>query len=77
MQTEKGKPMLTSDGYALTYYKSRNQIVICLPQTYETATNTIDQVVDRRTDVKERDLAVLLNITKLIFHKGVRVDEPE
>ena len=69
--------MLTSDGYALTYYKSRNQIVILLPQTYETATNTYEQVVDRRTDVIETDLAVLLNIVKLIFHKGVRVDEPE
>ena len=69
--------MLMSDGYGLIYYKSRNQIVITLPQAYETITNTIDQVVDRRTDVKERDLAVLLNITKLIFYKGVRVDEPE
>ena len=64
--------MLTSDGYALTYYKSRNQIIICLPQTCETATNTYEQVVDRRTDVEETDLAVLLNIVKLIFHKGER-----
>ena len=61
--------MLTSDGYALTYYKSRNQIIICLPQTCATATNTYEQVVDRRTDVQETDLAVLLNIVKLIFHK--------
>lgn len=62
--------MLTSDGYCLTYYKNKNQIVICLPQTYETATNTYEQVVDRRTDVEETDLWVLLNIAKLIFHKG-------
>ena len=67
--------MLTSDGYCLTYYKNKNQIVICLPQTYETATNTYDQVVDRRTDVVETDLLVLLNITELIFHKGVRTDD--
>lgn len=64
--------MLCSDGYDLIYYKNRNQIVICLPQAYETATNTYDQVVDRRTDVKETDLWVLLNIVQLIFHKGVR-----
>ena len=68
-KVEKGKTMLTSDGYCLTYYKNRNQIVICLPQTYETATNTYEKVVDRRTDVEETDLWVLLNIAKLIFHK--------
>ena len=71
---EKGKTMLTSDGYALTYYKSRNQIIICLPQTCETATNTYEQVVDRRTDVEETDLWVLLNIAMLIFHQGERKD---
>lgn len=64
--------MLTSDGYDLIYYKNRNQIIILLPQTYATATNTFEQVVDRRTDVEETDLWVLLNIVKLIFHKGVR-----
>lgn len=66
--------MLTSDGYALSYHKSKNQIVIILPQTYETATNTYEQVVDRRTDVEETDLWVLLNIAQLIFHKGERKD---
>jgi len=67
--------MLISDGYALTYDKSKNQIVICLPQTYETITNTIEGVVDRRTDVEEADLLVLLNIASLIFHKGERKDD--
>ena len=62
--------MLTSDGYSLTYYKNKNQIIIGLPQTYETAVNTYEQVVDRRTDVEEMDLLVLLNIAKLIFCKG-------
>ena len=64
--------MLTSDGYSLTYYKNQNKIVISLPQTYETATNTYEQVVDRRTDVVEIDLLVLLDIVKLIFYKGER-----
>ena len=61
--------MRTSDGYCLTYYKNKNQIVICLPQTYETATNTYEQVVDRRTDVMETELLVLIEIVKLMFHK--------
>ena len=64
--------MLSSDGYCLTYYKNKNQIVINLPQTYETATNTYEQVVDRRTDVMETELLVLIEIVKLIFHKGKR-----
>lgn len=64
--------MLSSDGYHLIYYKHKNQIVIGIPQTYETATNTYEQVVDRRTDVGEIDLLVLLEITKLIFCKGER-----
>lgn len=64
--------MLTSDGYSLTYYKNKNQIVISLPQTYETATNTYEQVVDRRIDVMEIELCVLIEIVKLIFHKGER-----
>ena len=64
--------MLGSDGYDLIYYKHKNQIVIYLPQTAATATNTYEQVVDRRTDVEETDLWVLLNIVKLIFHKGER-----
>ena len=62
--------MLTSDGYCLTYYKNKNKIVISLPQTYETATNTYEQVVDRRTDVMETEMLVLIEIVKLIFHKG-------
>lgn len=66
--------MLTSEGFCLTYYKRQNQIVICLPQTAETATNTYEQVVDRRTDVAETELAVLLDITKLIFTKEERKD---
>ena len=69
--------MLMSDGYCLAYYKNKNQIVICLPQTFETATDTYEQVVDRRTDVMETDLLVLLNIAKLIFCKVERKDDDQ
>lgn len=69
--------MIVSDGYSLAYYENRNQIVIGLPQTWETIANTFDPVVDRRTDISETDLVVLLNIAQLIFHKGIRMDEVE
>lgn len=62
--------MIASDGYSLMYDERRNSILIGLPQTMETATNTIGQIADRRTDVTETDLMVLLNIVQVIFHKG-------
>ena len=70
---EKGKTMLTSDGYCLTYYKNRNQIVIGLPQTFATATNTYEQVADRRVDVEESELWAVLLMVKMIF--GERKDD--
>jgi hypothetical protein len=42
----------------------------------ETATNTVTPITDRRTDVTEADLLILLNIVQLIFQKG-RKDEVE
>ena len=66
--------MIANDGYSLVYDKKRNRIVIGLPPTLETATDTFTPIADRRTDVSETDLIVLLNIAQLIFHKGLRKD---
>lgn len=62
--------MLTLNGYSLVYYKNRNQIVIGLPQTAKTLTNTLEPMVDRRTDVKNEELATLLALTQFIFLNG-------
>ena len=62
--------MLTLNGYSLVYYKNLNQIVIGLPQTRETLTNTLEPVVDRRVDVEDKELAVLLAATQFIFLNG-------
>lgn len=59
--------MLISNGYSLIYHKNHNQIVIGLPQTWSSLTNTLDPVVDRRIDVTEQELDILLRVTKLIF----------
>ena len=45
--------MLISNEYALIYYPNRNQIIITLPQTWKTQTDTFSPVIDRRTDVQE------------------------
>ena len=63
--------MLISNEYALIYYPNRNQIVITLPQTWKTQTDTFSPVIDRRTDVKEIDLMSVLQVVQVIFHKGV------
>lgn len=67
--------MIVSDGYSLMYDKKHNRIVIGIPSTMETATDTVTPIADRRTDVSETDLIILLNIAQLIFHKGLRKDE--
>ena len=59
--------MISIDGYTLTYYKDRNQIIITLPQTQETITNTYEQVSKRRVDVPEIKMVVLLNIVQLLM----------
>ena len=69
--------MLANNGYFLVFYKNRNQIVIGLPQTSKTLTNTLGPVVDRRTDVEEIDLSILLNVTQAIFLNGAKMDEVE
>ena len=67
--------MLTSNGYILAYYKNLNQIVIRLPQTEKTLTNTLDSVVDRRIDVEDEELAILLTTTQAIFLNGERRED--
>lgn len=59
--------MIVSDEYALSYYPNKNLIVIALPQTLLTTTDTISPICDRRTDIKESDLSCLLHMTKIIF----------
>lgn len=69
--------MIVNDGYSLMYDEKHNRIVIGIPPTMETATDTVTPIADRRTDVTETDLMVLLNIALLIFHKGIRMDGGE
>lgn len=69
--------MLTLNGYSLVYYKNRNQIVIGLPQTWRTMTNTIEPVVDRKVDVEDKDLAILLTAAQAIFLNKERKEDTQ
>jgi hypothetical protein len=64
--------VIVSDGYSLIYDETHNRIVINIPPTMATATDTVTPIADRRTDVSETDLTVLLNIAQLIFLKTER-----
>lgn len=62
-----------ADDYSICYHKDKNQIVINLPPTEETATDTSRRVVKRKTDLSTSELSLLLNIVKAVFHiEGVR-----
>ena len=59
--------MITSkDGYSIEYYPNRNQIVIILPQTLETLTNTVSIVRNRKTYFNTSELSAILGVVRAI-----------
>jgi hypothetical protein len=61
--------ILTGDGYAVEYYEKQNRIIISLPQTTGTLTNTMDDVRNRKTKLTNIDLALFLYLARYIFEK--------
>lgn len=60
--------MASSEGYSLIYHKGKNQIIITLPQTNETPTNTVEPPVKRKLDMNEAEAALLLGMVKSFFN---------
>lgn len=61
--------MIVCDGYCLNYDKYKNRIVILLPQTMGTLTNTLGAVTDRKTDINESEQSFILNVFKAVFER--------
>ena len=61
--------MIVGDGYYLNFDKDKNRIVILLPQTMQTLTNTMDTVTDRKTDINESEQSLILNVVKAVFER--------
>ncbi len=59
--------MIISDGYTLEYYKNRNQIIIGLPQTEQTATNTISMVTKRKIDLTDEEKMIILATVEYVM----------
>lgn len=64
--------IISEDGYTISYNKTYNDILIILPQTKTTITNTIGEVVDRKVDISQSELTLLLNVARLIFKRGAK-----
>ena len=67
--------MITCNGYAITYEKNMNRIIISLPQTMGTVTNTVSEVCERKTDFTETELAAILFAVKTVAEQPKEVDE--
>ena len=61
--------MIISEGYMLVYEPISNSIIITLPQTIETLTNTVSEIVDRLVDISSEEEATILNVVKAIMEK--------
>ena len=59
--------IVSNDGYAIEEYINTNQIIITLPQTQSTLTNTVTPVVARRTRLTHDELVAILVAVKAMF----------
>lgn len=61
--------MIVSEGYVLVYERAKNRIVIILPQTFETPTNTVSMVADRKTHLTSSEESIILQTVKAIMER--------
>ena len=59
--------MIVIDGYAIEQYPKRNEIVISLPQTIKTCTNTVGVIADRKDSLSNVEQTIILTIVKSIY----------
>lgn len=59
--------LTTKDGYSITPEPQRNRIVINLPQTVATATNTMWPTEDRKSELSDSELALILQMVRSLF----------
>ncbi len=62
--------MTTSGGYTIYQYPKKNTIVITLPQRWDSLTNTIAPISDRRRTLTDLEEAALLVEVKAMFENG-------
>ena len=65
--------MLKIGEYSIIYHKNDNQIVIGLPQTAETANDTVTPLANRKTDLTDSELFIILLSAQAVI-EGVHRD---
>ena len=60
---------ISSDGYGIMYKRNQNRIVINLPPTAQTVTNTVEQIAARKVDLTDEDLTLLLAMARYICER--------
>ena len=59
--------MTVIDGYTIAQYPNQNKIVIVLPQTISTISNTLTPIVHRRRTITPNEEAALLVAVKGMY----------
>lgn len=67
--------MIISDGYTIRQERTKNRIVITLPQTWQTLQNTVTPISYRKTELTESEEALLLNVVRQMFDANMRGEE--
>lgn len=61
--------IVNSDGYSIWYEKKTNRIIISLPQTMETVSNTTAMVVNRKSEFTNSELVAILSVAKAMAER--------
>ena len=65
---------VTVDGYSIEMYPQQNLIAITLPQTFETLTNTVTLVKQRKRTLSPSELMTVLVTVKGMLEKEHEID---
>ena len=61
--------IVSKDGYAIEHYPNTNQIVITMPQTTDTLSNTISFVWNQNANFTSENLMILLELTRYLCER--------
>lgn len=59
--------MMNNEGYSIQEYPKLNKLVIYLPQTMKTCTNTVREIGERKDALSDIEQLIILNIVKSIY----------
>lgn len=67
--------MVTANGYCVVQYPKQNRIVISLPQTWDTLTDTTGIPRNRRDVLTAEDEAILLDIVMELYEGDMEEEQ--